>query len=195
MEAPDSLQLNSQYSHNVRERAQWERSRVITFCDICKRELENGNRSGGSLKKFVWTSIATKFKNETGLTYDSQQMKHKWDMLKKEWKNWRILKRLATGLGWNPRKGTIDATDDWWDRNIKANPEIAKFRAKGIDPELEDKLGFLFDDTAEQIKNDRRYMPHFKDCIGAIDGTHIPASIPVTDQLPISGEKGCQRKT
>ncbi|VFQ73601.1 unnamed protein product [Cuscuta campestris] len=39
----------------------------------------------------------------------------------------------------------------------KANPEIAKFRAKGIDPELEDKLGFLFDGTV--AKGDDMWSP------------------------------------
>ncbi|VFQ73629.1 unnamed protein product [Cuscuta campestris] len=84
-------------------------------------------------------------------------MKHKWDTLKKDWKNWKHLKRLATGLGWDPRKGTIDGTDGWWDKNIKANPEIAKFRSKGIDPELEDILGLLFDGTV--AKGDDMWSP------------------------------------
>ncbi|KAH1122680.1 hypothetical protein J1N35_005840 [Gossypium stocksii] len=33
--------------------------------------------------------------------------------LKKEWKSWKKLKGKDTGLGWNPMKGTIDASDDW----------------------------------------------------------------------------------
>ncbi|XP_010687386.4 uncharacterized protein LOC104901495 [Beta vulgaris subsp. vulgaris] len=28
------------------------------------------------------------------------------------------------------------------------------------------------------IEDDARYMPHFKDCIGAIDGTHIDVIVP-----------------
>ncbi|XP_062011855.1 uncharacterized protein LOC133728456 [Rosa rugosa] len=37
---------------------------------------------------------------------------------------------------------------------------------------------------------DNRYMPHFKDCIGAIDGVHIPASIAPEKQIPYIGRKG-----
>lgn len=33
----------------------------------------------------------------------------------------------------------------------------------------------------DEIKNDSRFFPYFKDCVGALDGTHIPAK----------PEKGC----
>ncbi|KAH1083561.1 hypothetical protein J1N35_023322 [Gossypium stocksii] len=42
----------------------------------------------------------------------------------------------------------------------------------------------------EQIRNDSRYMPHFKDCIDAIDGTHIAAIFPPNEQIPYIGRKG-----
>ncbi|XP_022019549.1 uncharacterized protein LOC110919584 [Helianthus annuus] len=41
-----------------------------------------------------------------------------------------------------------------------------------------------------QILNDKRYMSYFKDCIGCIDGTHIGACIPESQQLPYIGRKG-----
>ncbi|KAL4309416.1 hypothetical protein GQ457_01G023830 [Hibiscus cannabinus] len=47
-----------------------------------------------------------------------------------------------------------------------------------------------FSSIPEQIRNDSRYMPHFKDCIGAIDGTHIPAILPPNEQIPYIGRKG-----
>ncbi|KAK8921486.1 hypothetical protein KSP39_PZI002734 [Platanthera zijinensis] len=40
------------------------------------------------------------------------------------------------------------------------------------------------------IQNDERYMPFFKDCIGAIDGTHVDARIPVENQVPYIGRHG-----
>ncbi|PPD73716.1 hypothetical protein GOBAR_DD29358 [Gossypium barbadense] len=36
----------------------------------------------------------------------------------------------------------------------------------------------------EQVRNDSRYMPHFKDCIGAIDGIHIAAILPPNEEIP-----------
>ncbi|XP_062028918.1 uncharacterized protein LOC133744908 [Rosa rugosa] len=47
-----------------------------------------------------------------------------------------------------------------------------------------------FKNTAPQILRDSRYMPHFKDCISAIDGVHVRASIRPADQIPYIGRKG-----
>ncbi|XP_072148458.1 uncharacterized protein [Setaria viridis] len=35
-----------------------------------------------------------------------------------------------------------------------------------------------------------RFWPHFKDCIGAIDGTHIPVTVPLADQPKYIGRHG-----
>ncbi|XP_074373587.1 uncharacterized protein LOC141713928 [Apium graveolens] len=50
---------------------------------------------------------------------------------------------------------------------------LARDLIKPDDPE--------FKEIPPHIRNDRRYKPHFKDCIGAIDGTHIHACVPVND--------------
>ncbi|CAH9092967.1 unnamed protein product [Cuscuta europaea] len=47
-----------------------------------------------------------------------------------------------------------------------------------------------FKDVPIQIGNDERYMPHFKNCIGAIDGTHIAITVPEEEQLRYRGRKG-----
>ncbi|KAL5574193.1 hypothetical protein UlMin_023790 [Ulmus minor] len=47
-----------------------------------------------------------------------------------------------------------------------------------------------FKDIPIQISNDSRYMPHFKDCIGAIDGVHVQARITPQNQVPFIGRKG-----
>ncbi|KAG8487645.1 hypothetical protein CXB51_018362 [Gossypium anomalum] len=47
----------------------------------------------------------------------------------------------------------------------------------------------FFSSIPEQIRNDSRYMPYFKDCIGAIDGTHIAAILPPNEQIPYIGRK------
>ncbi|KAI0491922.1 hypothetical protein KFK09_026184 [Dendrobium nobile] len=44
-----------------------------------------------------------------------------------------------------------------------------------------------FQNIPVQIRRDMRYMPYFRDCIGAIDGTHVDARIPVEDQIPFIG--------
>ncbi|XP_040363070.1 putative nuclease HARBI1 [Rosa chinensis] len=59
---------------------------------------------------------------------------------------------------------------------------MAKVLIKPEDPE--------FTSISNEILNDSRYMPHFKDCIGAIDGVHVQASISPCDQVPYIGRKG-----
>ncbi|XP_057443774.1 uncharacterized protein LOC130735922 [Lotus japonicus] len=47
-----------------------------------------------------------------------------------------------------------------------------------------------FSDVPDEIKNDVRYYPYFKDCIGAIDGTHIRVCVPPQLQATYIGRKG-----
>ncbi|XP_077249152.1 uncharacterized protein LOC143888595 [Tasmannia lanceolata] len=44
--------------------------------------------------------------------------------------------------------------------------------------------------TPRQIRENDRWYPYFKDCIGAIDGTHIPAKVPADIKLCFIGRKG-----
>jgi hypothetical protein len=47
-----------------------------------------------------------------------------------------------------------------------------------------------FRDVPSKIRNDDRYCPYFKDCIEAIDGTHVPVKISPSKQIPYIGRKG-----
>ncbi|XP_039122160.1 putative nuclease HARBI1 [Dioscorea cayenensis subsp. rotundata] len=42
----------------------------------------------------------------------------------------------------------------------------------------------------EHIQGDDRYWPYFKDCIGAIDGTHVAIHVPADKQIPFMNRKG-----
>uniref|UniRef100_A0A2N9GSH5 DDE Tnp4 domain-containing protein n=1 Tax=Fagus sylvatica TaxID=28930 RepID=A0A2N9GSH5_FAGSY len=44
-------------------------------------------------------------------------------------------------------------------------------------------------ETHPDIRNNRRFYPYFKDCIGVIDGTHIRASVPIEIQGRFRGRK------
>jgi hypothetical protein len=44
--------------------------------------------------------------------------------------------------------------------------------------------------THRRITNDRRMMPHFKGCIGALDGSHILATPPPQDLVRYIGRRG-----
>ncbi|CAN6560322.1 unnamed protein product [Malus baccata var. baccata] len=47
-----------------------------------------------------------------------------------------------------------------------------------------------FKRVSNKIKDDNRYWPYFKGCIGAIDGTHVPVVVPREMQVPYIGRKG-----
>ncbi|KAK8946628.1 hypothetical protein KSP39_PZI006928 [Platanthera zijinensis] len=101
--------------------ANWETSHVLLFCDLCSRQIDLGNRPTTHFNKEGWGNLVKDFKDHTGLEYSRAQMKNKWDQLKRDWKLWRELKRGETGLGWNPTKRTIDASDDWWKERIEVS--------------------------------------------------------------------------
>ena len=85
-------------------------------------QIQAGNRREGvALNSKGWINLVTKFCDETGLNYDNDQLKSEWDVLKGDWRVWEQLKNLDTCLGWDAVKGTIDASDDWWDQKLKVS--------------------------------------------------------------------------
>ncbi|PIN19960.1 hypothetical protein CDL12_07351 [Handroanthus impetiginosus] len=52
--------------------------------------------------------------------------------MKKEWILFRRLMHQETGVGWNPIKNSLDASDEWWERKIKENSDYSKFRNKDL---------------------------------------------------------------
>ncbi|KAL0922394.1 hypothetical protein M5K25_006377 [Dendrobium thyrsiflorum] len=122
----------------------WSYEIIMMFCDLCLREVALGNRPNTHFNKAGWTNLVENFKEYTGRDYDRLQLKNKWDQLKKEWKLWKDLKKGAGGFGWNSKRKTIDASDEWWKGKIEEFPSAKKFRYSGIDPEMEEKLDKMF---------------------------------------------------
>ncbi|XP_050133118.1 uncharacterized protein LOC126609170 [Malus sylvestris] len=129
--------------------ATWNAHNISIFCDICIKEVEAGHRPGTHFDKDGYANIRANFKAETGHDYERKQLKNKWDALKNEWKLWKELVGKETGLGWNSSKGTVDASQEWWNNKIQIciNKEYGKFRKKGISPKMEDKLDRMFLNT------------------------------------------------
>ncbi|XP_020421379.1 uncharacterized protein LOC18775582 [Prunus persica] len=49
-------------------------------------------------------------------------------------------------------------------------------------------LESAFNNTLKEILPDSRYMPYFKDCIGAIDGVLVQAMVSLSNQIPFIGK-------
>ncbi|PPD89674.1 hypothetical protein GOBAR_DD13404 [Gossypium barbadense] len=96
---------------------QWKRTLPFFFkdtsFDICSFKILKDNRPSTHFTKEGWLKITVIFENETDNAYSKRQFKNRWDALKKEWKAWKKLKGEDTGLGWNPIKGTTDASNDF----------------------------------------------------------------------------------
>lgn len=81
--------------------------------------MELGNRLITHLNKECWQNILLKFQEKIRKKYNKTQVKKKWDQLKKDWKLWKELKWGSMGLGWDPIKKTIDASNEWWKEKLE----------------------------------------------------------------------------
>ena len=64
-------------------RALWDNdpSWTTTFCNLCVEEIEVGNRRiFAALSPKGWSNLVIKFCHETGLNYDKDQLKSRWDV-------------------------------------------------------------------------------------------------------------------
>nr|XP_034586758.1 L10-interacting MYB domain-containing protein-like [Setaria viridis] len=133
------------------DKADWCDANVRYFIDICKGEIEAGNRPFGFFNRTGWKNVIFKHEEKTGQKLTKKQLKNKWDNMKKEYTWFMELKNSATGLGWNEAKRTVECCKEWWDEHLARcnNPDKGikcnhvRFRKQG--PKHLDDLHILFD--------------------------------------------------
>ena len=87
-------------SEAKKARALWGNPSWTTFCNLCGEEIEAGNRTiFAAFSPKGWSNLVIKLCDETGLNYDKDQLKSRWDALKTNWRVWEKLKGLDTGIG------------------------------------------------------------------------------------------------
>ncbi|KAK2638889.1 hypothetical protein Ddye_026684 [Dipteronia dyeriana] len=99
-------------------KAIWDSQSVDFFCDLCIKEVEQGHRPVTHFTKVGWDNLVKNFYKTTRKEYNKVQLKNRWDTLKSNWKLWRDLVGKETGLGWNAKLKTIDASEEWWHRKL-----------------------------------------------------------------------------
>ncbi|KAH1098043.1 hypothetical protein J1N35_014964 [Gossypium stocksii] len=104
----------------------------------------------------------TNFEKETSKAYSQRQLENWWDALKKEWKAWKKLKDRDIGLGWNPIKRIVDASDDCEffedvDNNI---PKENKEENSGNDVHISNDVHI--DGNSQKRKTSEISSSHFK---------------------------------
>ncbi|XP_050125630.1 L10-interacting MYB domain-containing protein-like [Malus sylvestris] len=120
----------------------WDDASVETFISICVAETLAENQTCGHLNRNAWKNVIKKFNDLTQKSYVHKPLKNKWTSLKKKWQLWTSLVDKETGLGWDPVKQTIIASDEWWEKKVKENSEVAKYRNSGL--KNIDQLDILF---------------------------------------------------
>ena len=102
------------HSNRTRGKAVWDVETVNIFCDMCIAEVDAGNRLGTHFSRVGWENMVANICKETNKVYSKVQLKTKLDALKNDQKLWKQLVGKETDLGWNDKKKTIDALEEWW---------------------------------------------------------------------------------
>jgi hypothetical protein len=115
----DNFLLDSRMS----DKADWCDANVKHLIDICKKEIDAGNRTNGQYTTVGWKNLRSKYEEKSGLKQTKIQLKNKLDNMKKEYNWFMDLKNSATGLGWNEKKQTVDASKEWWDEHLSVRTQ------------------------------------------------------------------------
>uniref|UniRef100_A0A6N2L7S9 Myb/SANT-like domain-containing protein n=1 Tax=Salix viminalis TaxID=40686 RepID=A0A6N2L7S9_SALVM len=137
-------------------KASWSPEQLHTFCDICIRAIDMGMRPTSHFDKPGWMYVAKSFAEQTGVVFQRDQFKNKWDSCKKNWRLWNKLIG-ETGVGWSNELKTIAASDEWWRARIQFQmwwdppqkpsrppPSSLQPRSLPLPPPAPLPLGYLF---------------------------------------------------
>ncbi len=93
----------------------WTATRTEYFLRlIIDYQLTNGKG-----QVFRWPALNLKFDEAMKVKCNDDTLKNRYQGLKKKYTDWITLKHGETGLGWDSAKGTIDATNEWWDKKLE----------------------------------------------------------------------------
>jgi hypothetical protein len=106
-------------SKSRKPNAQWDPTAAKIFNEICVEQVLANNRPQDCLNNKGYANLIAQFNERTGRNYNRSQMKNRWDALKNDYTTWKTLLLAASGLGRDPRTGSIAADDGWWKEKIE----------------------------------------------------------------------------
>ncbi|KAF5206780.1 Ribonuclease p protein subunit p30 [Thalictrum thalictroides] len=112
------------------------------FIKLCLQELNNGGRSGQTLKPSSWARIGKKIKKEFGKCYSEKKLKNNLAFMRKQYHTCANL-TSKIGHGYNAASNSIDWSPETWEDYQKARLEASQFRHRPF--QYADEMASLFD--------------------------------------------------
>jgi hypothetical protein len=106
------------------DKADWGDFFLRHLYDVCKEEIEAGNRPLGIFTTTGWKNLILKFAEKSDDKRTKKQLKNKIDALKKDYTFFMEFKNLTNGLGWDEGKQTVDCSDEWWNEHLAVSATI-----------------------------------------------------------------------
>ena len=101
------------------DNAFWDHTLEKLLLDIMVRvKGQNGMWQAKHFSTETWKVIILEFRRCSGCSYSMEQLKTKYQRMRKDWNtmNWLLTKN--TGVGWDPINGTITADEENWKKMI-----------------------------------------------------------------------------
>nr|XP_043622001.1 uncharacterized protein LOC122593636 [Erigeron canadensis] len=130
-------------SNAKKETFNWTSRFVLVLCDILKKHLMMNGRSS----PFKWVDLQLEFETIVNHKLSSENaLKNKYDAMRRDYNLWTSLKNWEPGHGWNESACKLDCSDDWWDKKIRENSNVKRFRKKQPSKQLQEAWDHLFGD-------------------------------------------------
>ncbi|KAI3687205.1 hypothetical protein L1987_80899 [Smallanthus sonchifolius] len=124
-----------------RESFKWTDESLCVMCDILNKHITSNGRN----IPFKWADHQLEFEKVSYHKFNSvTAFRSKYDAMRTGYNLWKSLKGGETILRWDESTGTLDCSDDWWEKKIKENPDFKRIRKKQPSRELQDAWDQLF---------------------------------------------------
>ncbi|XP_010546481.1 PREDICTED: uncharacterized protein At2g29880-like, partial [Tarenaya hassleriana] len=110
----------------------WSDRMTRVMLDLYILEKNDGHTKGGNLSEAGKENMTREFNKILGMNLTYGKIKNRIDTLKKDYYIYKKITHGATGLGFDPVNGTLQAPDHWWKSKIQVYPEAEKIRTNPL---------------------------------------------------------------
>uniref|UniRef100_A0A9I9EIN4 Myb/SANT-like domain-containing protein n=1 Tax=Cucumis melo TaxID=3656 RepID=A0A9I9EIN4_CUCME len=109
----------------------WSNKSEALFVDLMDEEVAKGNRPTTTFTKTSWNYMRSELNANTGYNYSHDQLKNKFNKLRKICKAFKKILSDMTGNGWDPLFGTINLEEEQWNELFNVNKRAKKYKKSG----------------------------------------------------------------